>query len=182
MRLVQAVTGKHYNQIRALYHKSFPKCERKPFRLMKYKQRQGDMDIWYIVDDDRDVFAGLAITMNSADKVLLDYFAIDENKRGMGYGSKALAALQNKYQGSRFFLEIESTFEEADNQEQRKRRKSFYLANGMQELGVFANVFGTKMELLGYHCKLTFEEYLEVYRDVFGKVLSERLGCIEKCD
>ena len=113
--------------------------------------------------------------MNGPDLVLLDYFAIDDSKRGKGYGSKALKLLQERYAGYRFFLEIERTDVEADNIEERKRRKSFYLQNGMTELSVHAVLFGVKMELLGYQCEVNFEEYRNLYVSNYGNLTKKNV-------
>lgn len=131
------------------------------------------MDIWALEKEQE--FIGLAITMKSEDFVLLDYFAIAGEKRASGYGSEALKSLQEYYGNKRFFLEIESTHGKADNQEQRERRKRFYLANNMTEMGIRVDVFGTEMELLGYGCSLDFAEYVSVYRDVYGRRKAEKL-------
>jgi len=147
---------------------AFPSCERKPLSVIRYKQHKKAADVWVVEDEEE--FVGLAITMNGPDLVLLDYFAIDDFKRGKGYGSKALKLLQETYEDYRFFLEIERTDVEADNIEERKRRKSFYLQNGMMELKVHAVLFGVEMELLGYQCKVSFEEYRNLYVSNYGNL------------
>ena len=58
--------------------------------------------------------------------------------------------------------------ESADNFEERKRRKQFYLSNGMIPMNVFVELFGVDMELLGFDCSLTFEEYHAFYRDNYN--------------
>ena len=166
MELIKANTINHYHKIRELYQSSFPECEKKPFRLIKYTQRQGLTDVWYIEEEGE--FVGLAITMNTKEYVLLDYFAILQTKRGRGIGGKALGLLQDYYSDQKFFLEIESPDIESSNQKQREQRKKFYLDHSMREMGILADVFGTEMELLGYHCRISFEEYQSVYRDVYG--------------
>lgn len=165
MQLIKAFESNQLNRIENLYERAFPKCERKPFALICEKQSSGSVDILYL--EEQEHFCGLAITMKDRDLVLLDYFAIAEDKRGMGYGSAALAALYSYYSGKRFFLEIESTKEDAENREQRLQRKSFYLKNGLTELGIEACVFDTNMELLGKEMSLTFNEYLSVYKHVY---------------
>lgn len=169
MRLIQAGTWKQYKNMKRVYKSSFPSCEKKPFRLIKKKQGEQLSDMWYIEENDE--FAGIAITMNSGELVLLDYFAIAPEHRGQGYGSKALALLKEQYRDRKFFLEIESTLtsQPAVNMDDRKKRKAFYLRNGMSELGITAEVFGTEMELLGDGCTLEFEEYRSVYNDVYGE-------------
>ena len=70
MKFTQARTGKQYREIRTLYGSSFPRCEKKPFWLIKQKQRKGLVDIWNI--EEAGEFVGLAITMKAGDLVLLD--------------------------------------------------------------------------------------------------------------
>ena len=165
MQLIHA-TQTHYKQIEDLYIKSFPVCERKPFSLILEKQKTGNVDVLILEKNGR--FLGLAITMMDKDLVLLDYFAIAEECRGTGYGSAALHALFDFYKGKRFFLEIESTYAEAANIQQRLLRKEFYLKNELTALGIQATVFETNMELLGHNMTLTFEEYQDIYRNIYG--------------
>lgn len=171
MKLRKASCHKDWKRIKKLYINAFPKCERKPLLVVRYKQYKKAADVWLIEDADK--FVGLAITMNGSDMVLLDYFAIDDDQRGKGYGSKALKMLQDKYAAKRFFLEIERTDVEADNLAERKRRKSFYLQNDMSEMGIYAKLYGVDMELLGYHCNVSFEEYHNLYTSNYGR-LAER--------
>lgn len=166
MQLIQAFSTDQLHLIKALYEKSFPACERKPFSLILEKQSDGNVDVLFLKENGN--FCGLAVTMKDGDLVLLDYFAIAEEKRGMGFGGAALSALYAYYPGKRFFLEIESTKEDAANRQQRLRRKRFYLKNGLDELGVEACVFGTNMELLGRNMTLTFDEYFSVYQNIYG--------------
>ncbi len=168
MKLKKATTLKDWKKIRKLYMSAFPSCERKPLSVIRYKQHKKAADVWVVENEGE--FVGLAITMNGPDLVLLDYFAIDDFKRGKGYGSKALKLLQETYADYRFFLEIERIDVEADNIEERKRRKSFYLQNGMMELKVHAVLFGVEMELLGYQCKVSFEEYRNLYVSNYGNL------------
>lgn len=161
-----------------LYKAAFPENERKPFLLIWYMHKKGNTDVWWL--EDHNEFIGLAITLNTKDLVLLDYFAISEEKRGNGLGAKAMKTLQEHYKGRRLFLEIESTFAKADNFSERKRRKHFYLANGMTEMKVLSNTFGVDMELLGYDCAVDFKDYQSVYLANYGKRAAEHL--IEKTD
>ena len=45
--------------------------------------RAGKTDTWYVTDEGR--FVGLAITINGPDRILLDYFAIDEKFHLIGF-------------------------------------------------------------------------------------------------
>ena len=164
---------KDFKKVRKLYMRAFPANERKPLSVIRYKQYKKAADVWMI--EEEDTFVGMAVTMNGPDLVLLDYFAIEDNHRGNGFGSKALKMLQKMYSTSRFFLEIERTDVDADNLEERKRRKSFYLQNNMSELYVYADLFGVEMELLGYHCDVSYEEYFNLYVSNYGRVAEKNI-------
>ncbi len=173
MKFKRAKTRAELAEVKDLYEEAFPVCEKKPFWLIKHKQRKGLVDIWRIEEGDE--FTGLAITMKAKDLVLLDYFAMAEKKRGGGCGSHALKMLQKHYGDKRFFLEIESTYGRAENQADRERRKHFYLRNQMTETGMLVDVFGTEMEVLGYRCILNYEEYVSVYREIYGSIKARGL-------
>lgn len=162
-----------WKQIRQLYKTAFPRYERKPLWIVRLKNRQQEADVWIIEQDG--VFAGFAITINELDMVLLDYFAISEEKRGCGLGAEALKTLQDCYKGKRLFLEIESVYTSADNLPERQRRKQFYLKNGMTEMGIAVNVYRTDMELLGYDCTVSYQEYVLLYRMSYGDMVVKNL-------
>lgn len=177
MHLLQTTTSTLYDQMQALYLEAFPKCERKPFSLMQETQAKGQVDMWSIMDGE--TFVGMAVTMKDKDLVLLDYFAIQEEFRGRGYGSRALQLLYRQYEKERFFLEIESTQVDCENKTQRESRKAFYLRNGLQEVGISALVFETQMELLARDCTLNFKEYQEIYEHIYGKMKALMVRPIE---
>lgn len=173
MKLRPVQSCKDWRDIKKLYNEAFPANEKKPLWLIRRKHRQKTADVW--VMDQEGEFAGLAITMNGEDLVLLDYFAVSENKREGGIGSEALCMLQKKYNDRRFFLEIESVDKPGKTQKERQRRKKFYLTNGMQELGVQVTLFGVDMELLGYNCKVNFDEYRGLYFDTYGNLAAKNV-------
>ena len=166
MKLRKVKSRKDWRDIKKLYNEAFPANEKKPFWMIRRKHKKGTADVWVI--EQEGAFSGMAITMNGADLVLLDYFAVSTDRRSYGIGGAALKALQKTYEGRRFFLEIESIEEGAQTQKERERRKKFYLTNGMRELGVAVTLFGVDMELLGYNCEVAFEEYRGLYFDTYG--------------
>lgn len=173
MKLREIKSRRDWYDIKKLYKEAFPASEKRPFRMIRRKYRTGEADVLAIEKDGE--FAGLAITMNGKDMVLLDYFAICSDRRNEGIGAITLKALQDRYSDRRFFLEIENADNPGEGQEERVRRKRFYLANGMKELGVQVSLFGVDMELLGYECRVDFEEYRELYQSVYGKRAAKRV-------
>ena len=156
-----------------LYRNAFPRSERKPFSRITSMAKAGRADLWTIRMDGR--FAGLAATVNGPDIVLLDYFAVKRSLRGRGVGSSALLQLERAYADRGFFVEIESTLEEADNREQREKRKEFYVNCGMVPMNTEADVFGIRMELLGIRCRLDLEGYRAFYRDHYSPWAAEHI-------
>ena len=149
-----------------LYRNAFPRSERKPFSRITSMAKAGRADLWTIRMDGR--FAGFAAMVNGPDIVLLDYFAVKRSLRGRGVGSAALLQLERAYADRGFFVEIESTLEEADNREQREKRKGFYVNCGMVPMNTEADVFGVRMELLGIRCRLDLAGYRAFYRDHYS--------------
>ena len=156
-----------------LYRNAFPRSERKPFSRITSMAKAGRADLWTIRMDGR--FAGLAATVNGPDIVLLDYFAVKRSLQGRGVGSSALLQLERAYADWGFFVEIESTLEEADNREQREKRKEFYVNCGMVPMNTEADVFGVRMELLGIRCRLDLAGYRAFYRDHYSPWAAEHI-------
>lgn len=166
LKLKKPTNHIHWLQIYALYLRAFPPAERKPFRVIRKMFGQGRADVWRI--EAEGCFAGFATTVNGGGLVLLDYFAVPARCRGKGIGSAALGELLGLYADKGFFAEIESTRQTGPGQDSREKRKRFYRAAGMEEMNVFSEVFGVKMELLGIRCNLNFEGYRAFYRDHYS--------------
>ena len=154
-------------EIEYLYLTAFPKNERKPFDLILEKCNNGSIEIISIQNDNSN-FLGFAIMILHDDMVLLDYFAIAPESRGQNVGSTALKMLFERYKNKRFILEIENTEIESDNLEERKRRKAFYLKNGMSVMPYKVNLIGVEMEILTRNCDVTYEEYYSTYENTFS--------------
>lgn len=174
IQLKKAIDQKRLDQIYDLYVSAFPKAERKPFTMLVKGQNAGKMEILSI-EDENETFLGLGIFALDQDLALVDYFAITDQKRGEGIGSQALQCLKSYYPDRRFFLEIETTKKDCPDLETRRRRKKFYLKNGLHELPFCVNLFGVEMEILGCCDQLTYEEYHSVYRNTCGEELSRKI-------
>lgn len=167
MTLTTLTSHKDWKNIKKLYKTAFPRYERKPIFIIKHTHKKGSTDIW-LIEENGD-FLGFMITLNSNKLILLDYFAIIPEMRGKGIGAEALKILQEKYSEKKLFLETESVCTDAPNMEERRKRKRFYLNNGMTETGITVSLFGTEMEVLSFNCSLSFEEYTLVYSSNYGK-------------
>ena len=180
MKIVKATDEKRLKLIEDLYMRAFPKSERKPFKLMIQKQAEGTMELLSI--EEENAFLGLAIFAHDKDIALLDYFAISDDLRGQGIGSRAIKALQKIYAGKRFVLEIETTKKPCDDLEMRQHRKAFYLRNGLHTMDFDVNLFGVEMEVLSNGEYLNFDEYLDVYKNACGLKFADKIHLIREVE
>lgn len=162
-------------RIKRLYRSAFPRIERKPFRMILRQCEKGEAELFSIESNDG-TFVGLAVTVKHNDIVMLDYFAIHPKARGKGVGSRALQMLKSRYADRRFILEIESVDEPCRNLEARKKRREFYLRNGMKPAGYTARVFFTVLEVLTAGKPVSFEEYRELYRSHLGDKTAKKIS------
>ena len=153
-------------QLYDLYDKAFPEQEKKPLQIMENLVADNRMEMLAMVDEDE--FVGLAINLIDIEqnRALLDYYAIVPEKRSGGYGSKGLEVLLDRFKNQKYIFEIETQDEKAENAEERKRRKAFYLRNGLKETGLFVNAYNTDFEILTPDGELTFWEYVDFLREV----------------
>lgn len=165
-------------RLKRLYKRAFPIEERKPFCIIRKMQKRGKTDIWYF--EENGVFLGLATTINSDEKVLIDYFAVSEGIRGLGYGTQMLRELISHYSPRGVFLEIEIPYEDSVNYEQRLRRKRFYLNAGLSEMDTKAKLFGVDMELLGTGFSMTYDEYKNFYLENYGRFAYDNIKPTEE--
>ena len=167
-------TLNRWMRVYKLYLTAFPRTERKPFGIIYKMYRKGKMDVWCL--EEKGQFLGIAITINSEKRILIDYLAVSQKHRGSGVGTSALHALREKYAGKGVFLEIESIFDPCKNKEQRLKRRQFYLRCGMTPMHVMVNLFGVKMELLGFDCRIDYETYYAFYRDNLGTWVTKHIA------
>ena len=168
-----APRGLEWLRLWGLYLTSFPDAERKPIRRILKMAKMGRAGIWAIRRDGR--FAGLLMTMEAPHLVQLDYLAVCKKERNSGLGAEALSLLREKLAGRPLFVEIESPYTPGADQALRQRRRGFYLRAGMTPLGILADVYEVEMELLGWDCQLTFDEYLTFYRDYYRPQAAEHI-------
>ena len=169
---------KQWAQVYHLYQKAFPASEKKPFSVIMKKFREGKTHIWRFVREGK--FAGIVITINGGSHILIDYLAVEASQRGTGIGSEILPAMKEHYGDKGVFLEIESVYEECDNREERLRRKHFYEKCGLGSMEVFVWLFGVKMELMSFGCRMSYEQYHAFYRDNYNQWAADHIQSAEK--
>ena len=165
--------NRYLESFRELYEGSFPPLEKKPFDFMRERAEAGLMSFWAMEEGGE--FIGLVITMEAGGRALLDYFAIHPKFQSNGYGGRAIHALLKVFEGKKFIFEIEVQDQNAPNAEERRRRKEFYLRNGLKETGVFVNLYHTDYELITPDGSVTIEDYCGILSDVLGEEMVKEL-------
>lgn len=174
MKLTNCTNPLQLTKIETLYLSAFPAQERKPFSLLVEKSQEGVVEL-LAIEDEKDDFLGLAITVLHKNLVLLDYFAVAPQLRGRNIGSQTLGLLRERYPSKELILEIEDPREPSPNQEERIRRESFYLRNGMVVMPYLIDLLGVRMLVLTSGSSVSFSEYHEIYCSAFSEKISSNV-------
>lgn len=148
---------------------SFPKREQIPFSFLMLKAKSDFIDFLAIYDDN--VLVGFTYLVTNEDLTFVLYLAIDRNIRSKGYGKMALDAIKEKHPGNRIILNIEAISSTSNNNEQRIKRKKFYVKNGFHNASLFLIDQGDIYEVLISHGDSTAEEYRRIYKKLAGPLL-----------
>lgn len=163
---------KYLNEINNLYMEAFPKAERKPMnQIIKVCQNGYGRIIPILMDDE---FVGMFITLDSDgdNTLLIDYFAIKSDYRGLSLGSKAIELL-NKMENKTIIIEIEPCINEANNLLQRQKRKKFYENLGFKQTDINISWFGVDLELMSLNKTINFNHYMDLLTSIFPRTYIE---------
>lgn len=161
---------KYKKQIKKLYRSAFPANERAPLFMLFKKTKYDRYNFYAIVEDNG--FVGLVYTMTTEKMVYVFFFAITEENRGKGYGTKALECIKKMHPDKAVALMIEDTTDtSAPNIEERINRLGFYERNGFERLGIKINEAGVGYELLGTDKTITRDDFLNMMRAYVGSFL-----------
>lgn len=158
-----------WRDVRALYLRAFPAEERAPFWLLKRRAIQSRGELLAIRNGGG--FAGFAYVIGNAKAAYLFFFAIADGQRGRGYGSAVLAALKERYAGKALFLARETLDQQAQNYDQRVRRRGFYLRGGFSDLPLQISEAGVTYDVMGVGGAPTPEDYQSLMRAWAGPLL-----------
>lgn len=158
--------SKELIQIEEIYRRAFPANERKPLSPL-LQDASGCSEIISFYDNA--LFCGFACLLTQKDLTHIIYFAIDDHLRGKGYGCAALTAMHEMKPNNRVIVDIEVEHIHALNNEQRRKRKAFYLRNGYIESGVEYNWQEESYEILVYGGTISKKEFFSFWKNVAFK-------------
>ena len=146
--------------VSTLYERAFPANERRPLMplVVGLKGRSEVISLW-----ENDTYCGFMVLLTYRDIVHIIYFATEENLRGKGIGTAALKKLQEVKKGYRIIADLEKEYDGADNNEQRRLRREFYLRNGYIVSPVRYDWQGDPYEILVQGGNITDEEFWEFW-------------------
>ncbi len=121
-----------FQEIEALKMRAFPPIEQVPTWLLLLLALRKSVNYRAFYDEEQ--FCGLLYTAETDKMIFVLFLAVNDKLRSKGYGTAILSWLKENT-GKEIALNIENPYEEADNREQRLRRKEFYLRNGFYLTG-----------------------------------------------
>lgn len=173
--LIENHSAARTEQIRLLYESSFPPDERMPFERILQKRDSGVMRL-VSVEDENGEFLGFANMTLCLDVLALNYLAILPEKQGRGYGTAVIRLLRERYPDRSVVVDIEDDAVASDNPEQRTRRRAFYERLGFSAMPFRLTIFGVPSIIMSSGRQYTFEEYTEIFAQVFSSWAVSRLA------
>lgn len=161
------ILDKNIAKVRRIYLSSFPAEERMPFPMMVAMSL-----LWntrFLSFYDNDILCGMLYLASMGKTTFVMFFAVDENQRCKGYGSRILKTLSEIKPKNELILSIEPCEKSADNYEERISRKRFYLANGYRETGYLTRIGGQNQEILiknGSFSRARFRRFFMLYSNL----------------
>lgn len=112
---------------------SFPKEELMPFFMMLILTKMKNIEFLSFHDDKK--LSGFIYMSTHMNVTFIIYLAVVEELKAKGYGSAILDKIQEMYPENKIILYIDRCDDKADGNEERIRRKKFYLKSGYEETG-----------------------------------------------
>lgn len=103
-------------------------------------------DVLGLYDEEKPI--GFAVVLKNAKCGYVYFIAIDKRMRSKGYGSEAIKKIAERYSRLQLVLDFEVIDEKSKNNEQRVRRKNFYLRNGFHETGNYTMLGDERFEVV----------------------------------
>jgi len=147
-------------KMKHLYRTAFPPEERLPWWVLRLNAARRDIGLTAWMEGDR--FCGFTASATVGTMHFLLFFAVAEELRGMGYGSRILTAIRRQY--PTVTLNIELLDPAAPNYPERRRRYRFYRKNGFFDTCYHVWEVGGKFRVLGTCPVLDVAQYRKIFR------------------
>ena len=163
-----------WKQVKDIYCEAFPKCERKPFFMLKHSVRTGKVQMLAAMEGE--LLLGFLAAVPYEDMVMVDYLAVSDKIRSKGTGSRLLQELCSRFAEKKVVLLIERPDVPAENINQRLDRRKFYFKNQFTSSGIYINGAGGEMEVLNFGGMVSGQEYMKLQKYALGRLLFAMSG------
>lgn len=151
------------NKLNILAKEAFPPKESMPLAELIELNKRDDFSFLAIYDNNN--FIGYIALLLYKELCYLFFLAIDTKYRGKGYGSLVIKMIMEKYSSKIHVVDFEAIDINAINNEQRIKRKKFYLANGYKETGLFLTYNDITYELVSSDLNFNFNTFKDMMTD-----------------
>ena len=134
-----------------------------PSTLIEMSEKKG-FDFLSLYD--KDTFVGFIAVRTFKHMAYLLFLAIDDRYRSCGYGGQAIKTLSELYPNYQQVVDIEMVDESASNNEQRIKRRSFYLRNGYKPTGHFLSYLDVDYEVFCMDGDFDFDTFKEMMSSI----------------
>lgn len=170
---MEPVKGKTKRRVKEIYTSSFAKEDRMPFWLMLITAKTKSTDFLSFYDND--TLCGFVYMATFDNLTFVMFFAVDENNRSKGYGSRILEQIQSRYPDNKIVLTIERCVEDAANIEQRLRRKKFYINNGYTDTSYLVELAKKPQEVLIKNGEFDSDEFILFFKKYSNGTLKPKI-------
>ena len=160
----------NYKAIKQLYLDAFPNHERMPFFMLKNAVKKRKAEI--LIAKESGKVVAFAYLVLYRDMVYLFYFSVLSELRNKGIGSILIKYLIEHYQNKRIFLAVEQPNENVADNEQRVKRKAFYLKNGFSNHKYKLQEKNEIFDVMAIGGEISIEEYKNMFRFWGGRALN----------
>ena len=158
-----SVKKQQWSEIKEIYMEAFPKCERKPFFLLRQSIKRKKAVLAVAAEGNQ--LLGFTVFVVYKDMVMIDYLAVSSKVRSRGTGSYIMQNVCRQYKDKKIVLLIERLDDKAENKEQRIARRKFYLKNGFTSSDIFIT------EIMNFGEKVSEEAYIDLQKYALGTVM-----------
>lgn len=155
--------NRFWSRINSLVKEAFPPEEYISPEMLVERASEENLDFLALTDEGS--FVGIMVVRRYGDLAYLLYLAIDPSCRSKGYGSRAIETIRAEYPDRKLVVDFEMPDGNASNNDQRIRRRQFYLRNGYRETGLFVTYQGIDYEVFCMGDGFEHREYMDMWKD-----------------
>lgn len=164
--------SRFWTQINALAREAFPPGEYLAPEILAKMAEEDHFDFLALTENE--TFVGFMVVQTHKRLAYLFFLAIDPHFRSQGYGSRAIETLKGLYPEKKQVVDFEMIDETSANNQQRIKRKEFYLRNGYKETGLFLSYLGVDYEVMCMDADFCVDDFKELMQTIQVEGFSPR--------